>query len=173
LAKHYLAGQDEENDWVVCEWETVLDGLEQDPMSQVGKIDWVAKKWLLQMFVEQQGISWDDPWLQSLDLEYNNLDSRRGLYFALGDEGWRQRVVSPERVVFSASNPPSNTRAQARGIAVRYLLDQTSNYIINWDSIAVENKDPLIMGNPFHPYRSEVAQLLSDNRAERESIQPH
>jgi proteasome accessory factor A len=162
LAQHYLAGRDEEDDWVIREWESVLGGLERNPMSQVGKIDWVAKKWLLEMFAEQQGLRWDDPWLQSLDLAYHNLDSRSGLYFALVDEERLERLVSPERVAFSVANPPSNTRAQARGIAVRYLRDRTSSYIINWDSIAVENKDPLIMGNPFHPYRSEVAQLLHD-----------
>jgi proteasome accessory factor A len=102
-----------------------------------------------------------------LDLEYHNLDPRRGLHFALAEHGRLQTVVSPERIAYCATNPPSNTRAQARGIAVRYLRDQSSSYIINWDSIAVENKDPLVMGNPFHPYRNEVAQLLSDDRPER------
>ena len=148
---------------MIREWESVLDGLERDPMSQVGKIDWVAKKWLLQTFVENQGIGWDDPWLQSLDLEYHNLDARRGLYFALAEEGRLQHIVGSERVAYCSTHPPSNTRAQARGIAVQYLADRRANYyIINWDSISVENKDPLIMGNPFHPYDSEVDQLFSD-----------
>ena len=172
LAKHYLAGQDEENDWVIREWESVLEGLERNPMSQVGKIDWVAKKWLLQMFMEQEGIGWDDPWLQSLDLEYHNLDPRRGLYFALDQDGRLQHLVSPERTAFCAANPPSNTRAAARGVAVRYLREQSTNYIINWDSIGVEDKDPLNMQNPFHTYRSEVSQLLSDERPEPGIVSP-
>ena len=79
LAKHYLAGVSPENDWVIREWEAILDGLERDPMSQTDKIDWVAKKWMLQMFLEQEHLGWDDPWLQSLDLEYHNLDPRRSL----------------------------------------------------------------------------------------------
>jgi hypothetical protein len=164
LAQHYLAGQSEENDWVIREWAAVLDGLEQDPMSQVGKIDWVAKKWLLEMFMEQEHVGWGDPWLQSLDLEYHNLDPRRGLYFALRQDGRVQSVISPERVDFCLTNAPTNTRAHARGIAVRCLREQSTNYIINWDSIAVENRDPLVMGNPFHPYRDEVAQLLAGER---------
>jgi proteasome accessory factor A len=167
LAKNYLAGVDPENDWVIREWELVLDGLERDPLTQVGKVDWIAKKWLLETFMQQEGIGWDDPWLQSLDLEYHNLDRRRGLHYALADQGRLQRVVTPERIDECICSPPSNTRAQARGIAVQYLRDQTSSYIINWDSIAVENKDPLVMGNPFHPYRSEVAQLLCDDRVGR------
>ena len=172
LAQHYLAGMDPENDWIIREWENVLAGLERDPMSQADKIDWVAKKWMLQMFVEQQHIGWDDPWLQSLDLEYHNLDPHRGLYFALVEQGRSQPVVTPERIAFCMQNPPSNTRAQARGIAVRHLRDQPASYIINWDSIAVESKDPLIMNNPFHPYQSEVAQLLFSDRDGHASAPP-
>lgn len=164
LAKHYLAGSDPENDWIIREWESVLDGLEQDPLTQVGKVDWLTKKWLLEMFMQQERIGWEDPWLQSLDLEYHNLDPRRGLCSALAEQGRQPHVVSPERVAYCASNPPTNTRAHARGIAVRHLRDQTCSYIVNWDSIAVENKDPLIMGNPFHPYRAEVEQLLGGGR---------
>jgi hypothetical protein len=172
LAKHYLAGMGPENDWVIREWEAVLEGLERDPMSQTDKIDWVAKKWMLQMFLEQEHLAWDDPWLQSLDLEYHNLDPRRGLYFALADQGRLQNVVTPERVTFCMQNPPVNTRAQARGIAVRHLRDQVGGYIINWDSIRVENKDDLVMNDPFHTYQSEVAQLLFSGRDDQKPVGP-
>jgi proteasome accessory factor A len=170
LAKHYLAGMDPENDWVIAEWESVLDGLEQDPMTQISKIDWVAKRWLLETFMNEEHIGWDDPWLQSLDLEYHNLNRRRGLYYALAEQRQLRELASPDRVAYCAANPPSNTRAQARGLAVRHLRDQPASYIINWDSIAVESKDPLVMGNPFHPYRAEVARLLSGERGLRDLL---
>jgi proteasome accessory factor A len=161
LAKTYRSRIDDENDWIIAEWEEILDGLETNPMSQRDKIDWLAKKWLLQTFIESEKIGWDDPWLQSLDLEYHNLDPRRSLFYALVEKGQMKRLVSDERIQFCATNPPSNTRAQARGLAVAMLRDQPNSYIINWDSIAVEGKDPLVMSNPFHAYRSEVGRLLS------------
>ena len=165
LAQHYLAGQSEENDWVIHEWAAVLDGLARDPMTLVGKIDWVAKKWLLQTFIEAENLTWQDPWLQSLDLEYHNLDPSRGLYFALVAEGRIQPIITAERAAFHATNAPANTRASARGIAVRYFREQSTNYIINWDSVAIEGKDPLVMANPFHTYRDEIAQLLGEDEA--------
>jgi len=110
LAKHYLAGMDPENDWIIREWEAILDGLERDPMSQTDKIDWVAKKWMLQMFLEQEHLGWDDPWLQSLDLEYHNLDPRRGLYFALEQQGRAQHVVTSD-----ASRSACKIRRATRG----------------------------------------------------------
>jgi proteasome accessory factor A len=112
--------------------------------------------------MKAEGMDWDDPWLQSLDLEYHNINPTRGLYLvAMLEQGTAPRVVSEERVRFGLENPPQTTRAQARGWAVRELLKhETKSYIINWDSITVEGKDPLIMGNPFHNYLEDVARLL-------------
>lgn len=161
LAQHYLAGADPEYDWLLREWDAVLTGLEQDPMSQVARVDWVAKKWLLEMFMEAEGIGWDDPWLQSLDLEYHNVNRHKGLYYALEEQGRVQPLVSWERVAFCATTPPANTRAQARGLAVRQLCGQNRHYIINWDSLRLEDHEPLLMTNPFHTYHAELAQLLA------------
>jgi proteasome accessory factor A len=162
LAKTYLAGMNDESDWIIESWQNVLEGIERNPMSQIHCIDWVAKRWLLESFMNEQNVGWNDPWLQSLDLEYHNLDPNRGLYLAMVEQGIVKPVVSPDRVDHCTGYPPSNTRAEARGMAVRFLKGKSSNYIINWDSIAVEGKDPLVMGNPFHTYRDEIARLLSD-----------
>ena len=35
----------------------------------------------MEAFVEAEGLSWDDPWLQSIDLEYHNIDPLSGLFF--------------------------------------------------------------------------------------------
>jgi proteasome accessory factor A len=161
LAQNYLAGMDAEYDWLLREWAAVLDGLERDVMSQAPKVDWIAKKWLLQTFMEDQKIGWDDPWLASLDLEYHNLNPATGLYHALREEHRVVRLLSDERIAFCAAHPPSNTRAQARGLAVQQLRHQTTHYVINWDSIRIGDHDPLIMGNPFHPYSAEIGSLLA------------
>jgi proteasome accessory factor A len=115
------------------------------------------------MFMEEEGLGWDDPWLKSLDLEYHNLDPARGLYYSLREQHGIEPVVSRARVEYATTNPPTTTRAQARGIAVRALRGRakTRSYIINWDSVAVEDRDPLIMGNPFYSYTDEVAELLA------------
>jgi proteasome accessory factor A len=185
LAQHYLAGADEETDWILSEWEQVVDGLEayatnggtrsiassggrghdgawrSDASYVLGRVDWVTKKWLLEQFMREENLDWDDPWLQSLDLEYHNLNPQRSLFQGLVEQGKAPRVVSDERIRYCIQNPPQNTRAQARGWAVRQLLDhETKSYVINWDSISIEGRDPLVMGNPFHNYLEDVARLL-------------
>ncbi|MEQ1852765.1 MAG: proteasome accessory factor PafA2 family protein, partial [Chthoniobacteraceae bacterium] len=64
-AARQLAGRDEETDWLLDRWGWVLDGLRRgDSTELVGAVDWVSKKWLLETFRAEQGIAWDDPWLE-------------------------------------------------------------------------------------------------------------
>ena len=134
LAQKYLSTDEAtsslpETDWVLTEWEDTLNALEADPMSLADRLDWVAKKWLLETFAEEEGIAWDDPWLQSLDLEYHNIDLDEGLYYGIP----MRRLVTDEQVEAALHNPPADTRAYFRGRAV----DRFSNSIkaIQWDSI--------------------------------------
>ena len=114
---------------MLTEWEDTLNALETDPMSLIDRLDWVAKKWLLETFIEEEGIAWDDVWLQSLDLEYHNIDLDEGLYYGIP----MRRVVTDEQIDAALHNPPAGTRAYFRGRAV----DRFSSCIkaIQWDSI--------------------------------------
>jgi proteasome accessory factor A len=119
---------------------------------------------LLDAFVESEGLSWDDPWLQSIDLEYHNIDPRRGLFFGVtpgkGIAEWNNSVRRP-----SATHvPPANTRASGRARAVAFFQSCNLPYVINWDSIACDSRDFLVMGNPFETYNDEVERFLSKPR---------
>ena len=134
LAQKHLSGSEvtaslPETDWVLTEWEDTLNALERDPMTLVDRLDWVAKKWLLQTFAEEEDIPWNDAWLQSLDLEYHNINPDEGLYYGFP----MRRLVTDEQIEAALHNPPSGTRAYFRGRAV----DRFSAAIkaIQWDSI--------------------------------------
>src|SRR3954449_7912908 len=73
LAEKHLAGTNEETDWLIESWSYTLDALANKPEALIGGVDWVTKKWLLETFIEAEDLTWDDPWLQSLDLEYHNI----------------------------------------------------------------------------------------------------
>ena len=83
LATQYLGGRDEETDWLLESWSYTLDALPHKPEALLGGVDWISKKWLLETFMAAENLSWNDPWLQSLDLEYHNIDPARGLFFGL------------------------------------------------------------------------------------------
>ncbi len=165
LAQKHLRFRTAETDWLLENWSFALEALEKNHESLIGGVDWITKKWLLDTFIESEGVEWDDPWLQSIDLEYHNIDPARGLFFGvnpgkrIGD--WNNSVRQPEAM----RQPPSNTRAAGRARAVAHFQNHDKPYVINWDSIAYDSRDFLVMGDPFETYSGEVSKFLSIKRA--------
>ncbi|MFL6583166.1 MAG: proteasome accessory factor PafA2 family protein [Chthoniobacterales bacterium] len=161
LARHHLAGRDEETDWLLDSWSFTLDALSRNPESLVGGVDWITKKWLFDTLIAAEGIGWDDPWLESIDLTYHDINPAKGLFFgvkpakAIGE--WNNSVRRNSAML----SAPADTRAAGRAEAVAALQDSGRPYVINWDSVACDNRDFLVMGNPFHDYRAEVARFLA------------
>jgi len=160
LAARHLAGANEETDWLLDSWGFTLEALGAGPEMLIGGVDWITKKWLLETFMEAEGVGWDDPWLQSLDLEYHNIDPAKGLFFGVDGAKriaeWNNSVRSTEAM----HTPPANTRAAGRAKAVAWFQKRTQPYVINWDSVACENQDFLVMGDPFLTYEDEVTRFL-------------
>jgi Pup amidohydrolase len=129
----------ENRQWILREWENVLNDLERDVMSTRDRIDWAAKKFLLDALQEDEKLSWSDPWLQSIDLEYHNLDLDQGLYYELLRKGLMRRVTNEEEIKAAIFNPPETTRAFFRGRAVARFNDEISS--IQWDEIVFTNQD--------------------------------
>ncbi len=163
LAQRHLAGGDEETDWLLAQWQFTLEAIRSKPEALIGGVDWISKKWLLDAFREEENLSWQDPWLQSLDLEYHNINPEKGLFFALApakaigefnDRAFAERVAA-------AGKPPANTRARGRSAAIRHFQKSGHlNYIINWDSLSCENQVHLPMNDPFHDYEKQVQKFL-------------
>src|SRR5947207_3811868 len=154
---------DEDRQWILHEWESVLNDLERDVMLTRDRVDWAAKKFLLNALQEEEKLSWRDPWLQSIDLEYHNLDFERGLYYELIRQGAMRRVVSEEDIKRAIFNPPETTRAFFRGRSVARFNDEISS--IQWDEIVFANH--LQTRRVVLPEAASDARLSALNHAAR------
>jgi Pup amidohydrolase len=134
-ASNELAGEDRQ--WILREWENVLNDLERDPMTTRDRVDWAAKRLLLSALQEEEKLPWSDPWLQSIDLEYHNIDLDHGLYYELVKQGAIRRIVSEDDIKMSIFNPPDTTRAFFRGRSVARFNEQIAS--IQWDEIVFAN----------------------------------
>jgi proteasome accessory factor A len=166
LAQKHLRNSSAETNWLLENWSFVLEALEQNHQSLIGGVDWITKKWLLETFMEAEELRWNHPWLQSIDLEYHNIDPVRGLFFSVTPgkriAEWNNSVRRP-----SATHvPPVNTRASGRAHAVAFFQSRSDEipYVINWDSIACDSRDFLVMGDPFQTYNEEVQRFLAKPR---------
>ncbi|MEO8428785.1 MAG: proteasome accessory factor PafA2 family protein, partial [Verrucomicrobiota bacterium] len=77
LARSEFRGRDTETDDLLNLWENTLWDLARSPEALVGRVDWITKRWLFQQFIDQERISWSDPWLKSQDLEFHQVDPAR------------------------------------------------------------------------------------------------
>lgn len=136
-AAQRLRGRDADTDWVLTAWAGVLDDLAVDPARCRDRLDWVAKRWLLETFAAAENVSWDDPWLQALDLEYHNVRRDEGLYAELIREERLQRFVTDENIRQAIHQPPADTRAYFRGRCVEKFARQMRT--VQWDEIAFGN----------------------------------
>ena len=147
---------DHEHAWILSEWENVLNDLERDPMLTRDRVDWSAKKFLLDALQQDEKLSWSDPWLQSIDLEYHNLDLDRGLYYELLRKGLMHRITTEDEIKVAIFNPPETTRAFFRGRAVARFNDEISS--IQWDEI--------VFSNGAYSHRVALPEAAMDARLE-------
>ena len=157
----------------MTEWESVLEDLAcNNHGNLVGRVDWVTKKWLLETFMEDENLDWDDPWVESLDLEYHNIHPETGLFYHLEDQGVAPRLTTDEQIWSAAEKPPQNTRAKARSSVMQYLGEYHLPCIVDWHQIYFTNDDPFELKDPFYTYDNEVEQLLKRLERMRSSESP-
>lgn len=159
--KQFLKGQNEETDWILLEWERILEDLRGDFHQLIDRVDWAAKRWLLETFIESEGLDWNDPWIKSLDLAYHNLDPQRGLFFGLLEEGRALRFTTDSAIQLATQNPPRNTRAFGRGDLIHHLIQKPSPYVINWSAFQIKGKNPFPMTDPYKTYVQEIKSHLN------------
>ena len=84
---------DADGKWTVEAWKFALGKLRHDPGALIGKLDWITKQYLLESFIESEGSTWRDTWLESLDLEYHLLKHDECLFYALENSGQMRRRI--------------------------------------------------------------------------------
>ncbi len=117
---------------VLDEWESVLAGLERDPLELADRLDWVAKYRLLEGYRSRHGLAWDDARLRALDIQYHDLRPDRSLAARVG----LRRLVDDAEAERAVQEPPHDTRAFFRG----RCLQRFSRSVVaaNWDSIVFD-----------------------------------
>jgi proteasome accessory factor PafA2 len=143
---------------VLDRWEAVLTALERDPGTLDGQLDWVTKLGLLRAYVERDGLTWDDPKLSLLDLQYHDIRPDRSLYERLVRAGKVERLVEEADVTTAMTEPPGSTRAFFRGRCLARWPDAI--VAANWDSLILDvGSDPLRRIPMLEPLRGSKAHV--------------
>lgn len=150
---------------VLLTWERILADLEIDPMKTADRLDWTAKLELLNGYRHRDGIDWDAPKLDLLDLQYHDVNPDKGLYHRLLASGRVARLFDEAAVAKAVEVPPDGTRAFFRGSCVAKY--GPALVAANWDSLVFDTGEDTLkrvpMMEPLRGTKGHVGDLLDQS----------
>ncbi len=169
----YGADVDDMTADVLARWESVLSALAEDPMLAARELDWVAKLELLEGYRTRDGLAWNHPRLQLVDLQYADVRPDRGLYNRLAERGRVRRLVDEKQVLRAIDNPPADTRAYFRGRCLRQFPDAVA--AASWDSVIFdlpgrESLQRVPTMEPLRGTQAHVGDLLDRSETAAELV---
>ena len=150
LESYFAAGErvldlDDDLRWVIESSRELLRKLRTDFAGFARRVDWAAKRRILQQFIEEEGTDWRDPALRAYDLEYHNVDPESSLHTALEQMGEVEQGPPPAELQRCLERCDEPSRARARGTAVRrfreHLVDacwRTLTFDLNGEKVEIE-----------------------------------
>ncbi|HEX9411475.1 MAG TPA: depupylase/deamidase Dop [Actinomycetota bacterium] len=154
-----------ENGEVLQWWETILSGIEDDPLSLHRELDWVAKYRMLEAYRDRDNLDWRSPKLAMIDLQYHDVRRERGLYYRLVNGGNVERLVADAEVDRAIGEPPEDTRAFFRGRCIQRYPQSIA--AASWDSLIFDTGATALQRvptrEPLKGTREHVEGLLEDS----------
>ena len=96
-------------------------------------LDWVAKRHMIESYMERKGCGWDDPRMKLMDLQYHDVRPDKGLFYTLERSRLIERIVEEDDIQRAELNPPTGTRAYFRGRCVSKFAKAL--YGASWTSV--------------------------------------
>lgn len=152
---------------ILVRWEEVLDKLERDPMLLVRDLDWVAKRHMIQTYMERKGCGWNDSRVMLLDLQYHDVRPEKGLYYTLERSNLVERLLQDSEIAKAEHQPPPGTRAYFRGQCLKKFGREM--YAASWTSVLFDvgnttiKKIPLM--EPLRGSESLTRELLEGSES--------
>lgn len=146
----------------VDRWESLLTGLEKDPMTLDREVDWVAKYRLLERYQHRRGLQLSDPRLAMMDLSYHDVNRERGLFYLMQDKGMMDRVVGDENIANAVRRPPQTTRAKLRGEFIKAAKAKKRDFTVDWVHLKLNDQAQrtVMCKDPFRSVDERVDKLI-------------
>ncbi len=154
---------DAETTELLQHWSRLLDTVINDKWAVSHEIEWVAKLQLLDRMREREHLTWDNPKLAALDLQWSDTRPERGIAAKLDRAGAVVALVERDDIERAVTVPPATTRAYFRG----RVVDRFADHVVaaSWDSIVLDvpgakSLSRIPMLDPHRGTAAHVAELI-------------
>jgi proteasome accessory factor A len=143
-------------------WRHCIEGIEKDPLSLDRECDWVMKHRLVEAYRERHQLALGHPRVALLDLQYHDVDRRRGVFYLLQRQGGAERIVTDEVINNAMEHPPETTRARLRGEFIRRAKEKRRDFTVDWVHLKLNDQTQrtVLLKDPFRSHDERVERLI-------------
>jgi proteasome accessory factor A len=147
---------------VILQWRHVLEKLERDPMQLDRELDWVIKRRWIDDYMARHRLTWRDPRVSLLDLQYHDIRPDKGVYYRLVRHGMVDRVTDDDAIEQAKHLPPQTTRARLRGEFIRQANLKGKDYRVDWVYLKLNDpeRETILCKDPFQSHDERVDRLI-------------
>jgi proteasome accessory factor A len=147
---------------VLARWADVLTKLESDPMQLSRELDWVIKKAWIDKFMDRDWLSWRNPKVSLLDLQYHDIRPEKGVYHRLALNDQVDRITDDETIEQAKHVPPQTTRARLRGEFIRQANLKGKDYRVDWAYLKLNDpeRETILCKDPFQFHDERIERLI-------------
>src|SRR5438034_172981 len=147
---------------VLARWTDVLGKLETDPMQLSRELDWVIKRQLIENYMNRHRLTWRDPKVSLLDLQYHDIRPDKGVYYRLVGSDHVDRITDDETIEQGKHVPPQTTRARLRGEFIRQANLKGKDYRVDWVYLKLNDpeRETILCKDPFQSHDERVERLI-------------
>ena len=144
-------------------WEHCLTGLDKDPYSLDRECDWVIKHTLIDRYRERNNFPLTHPKVALVDLQYHDVNRKRGLYYRMQQKGLVERMCNDEEIDIAVNTPPQTTRARLRGEFIKRATERRRDYTVDWVHLKLNDnaQRTVLCKDPFKSRDERVEKLIA------------
>ncbi len=144
-------------------WEKSLTTIEKDPLGQDREADWVIKYKLIEAFRQRHSLELTDPRVSLLDLQYHDINRKRGVFYRMQDRGFVERICGDAEIDEAIETPPQTTRARLRGEFIKKAKERKRDYTVDWVHLKLNDQAQrtVLCKDPFRSHDERVEKLIA------------
>jgi len=112
--------------------------------------------------MDRHRLSWRDPKVSLLDLQYHDIRPDKGVYYRLVANDHVDRTTDDETIEQAKHVPPQTTRARLRGEFIRQANLKGKDYRVDWVYLKLNDpeRETILCKDPFQSHDERVERLI-------------